>query len=145
MLRARDWVLALPVTDDGRLVMVRQYRFGTRDLSTEAPGGVMEAGEDPRVTAAREAEEETGFAGGRARVLGTCAPNPAIQANRCHFVLLEGVRPTGRRAPDEHEEIQVLAVAPKAALAQALADPAQHALALLALYRLRDERPDLFP
>jgi 8-oxo-dGTP pyrophosphatase MutT (NUDIX family) len=97
------------------------------------------------VTAAREAEEETGFVGGRARVLGTCAPNPAIQANRCHFVLLEGVRPTGRRAPDEHEEIQVLAVAPKAALAQALADPAQHALALLALYRLRDERPDLFP
>ena len=104
MLRSRDWVLALPVTDDGRLVMVRQYRFGTRDLSTEAPGGIMEAGEDPRVTAARETEEETGFAGGRARLLGTCAPNPAIQANRCHFVLLEGVRPTGRRAPDELSE-----------------------------------------
>jgi ADP-ribose pyrophosphatase len=104
----------------------------------------MEADEDPRVTAARETEEETGFTGGRARLLGTCAPNPAIQANRCHFVLLEGVRPTGRRAPDEHEEIQVLALLPKAALAAALANPAQHSLALLALYRLRDERPDLF-
>jgi hypothetical protein len=77
-------------------------------------------------------------------LLGTCAPNPAIQANRCHFVLLEGVRPTGRRAPDEHEEIQVLALLPKVALATALANPAQHSLALLALYRLRDERPDLF-
>ena len=144
MLRSRDWVLALPVTDDGRIVMVRQYRFGTRDLSTEAPGGIMEADEDPRVTAARETEEETGFTGGRARLLGTCAPNPAIQANRCHFVLLEGVRPTGRRAPDEHEEIQVLALRPKAALVEARANPAQHSLALLALYRLRDERPDLF-
>jgi len=54
------------------------------------------------------------------------------------------VRPTGRRTPDEHEEIQVLAVSPKAALAQALTNQAQHSLALLALYRLRDVRPDLF-
>jgi 8-oxo-dGTP pyrophosphatase MutT (NUDIX family) len=105
---------------------------------------VIDPGEDPVVAAARETEEETGFAGGRARLLGTCAPNPAIQRNRCHFVLLEGVRPEGRRAPDEHEEIQVLALSPRAALAQALAEPAQHSLALLALYRLRDVRPDLF-
>ena len=98
----------------------------------------------PVEAALRETEEETGFAGGRASLLGTCAPNPAIQANRCHFVLLEGVRPTGLRAPDEHEEIQVLAVSPKAALAQALANAAQHSLALLALYRLRDARPELF-
>ena len=144
VLRANDWVIALPLTDDGRLVMVRQFRFGLRDLTTEPPGGIVETGEDPVLAAVRETEEETGFAGGRARVLGTCAPNPAIQSNRCHFVLLEGVRPTGRREPDEHEEIQVLAVAPKAALAAALAQPAQHSLALLALYRLRDERPDLF-
>ena len=144
MLHSGDWVLALPVTEDGRLVMVRQYRFGVRALSTEAPGGVIDPGEDPVVAAARETEEETGFAGGRARLLGTCAPNPAIQRNRCHFVLLEGVRPEGRRAPDEHEEIQVLALSPRAALAQALAEPAQHSLALLALYRLRDVRPDLF-
>jgi 8-oxo-dGTP pyrophosphatase MutT (NUDIX family) len=137
-------VLALPITADGKLVMVRQYRFGVRDLSTEVPGGIIDPGEDPRVAAVRETEEETGFAGGRATLLGTCAPNPAIQANRCHFVLIEDVRPTGRRAPDEHEEIEVLAVAPQAALAEALTQPAQHSLALLALYRLRDVRPDLF-
>ena len=144
MLRSGDWVLALPITADGKLVMVRQYRFGVRDLSTEVPGGIIDPGEDPRVAAVRETEEETGFAGGRATLLGTCAPNPAIQANRCHFVLIEDVRPTGRRAPDEHEEIEVLAVAPQAALAEALTQPAQHSLALLALYRLRDVRPDLF-
>lgn len=144
VLHSGDWVLALPITEDGRLVMVRQYRFGTRELSTEAPGGIIERGEDPVLAAARETEEETGFSGGRARLLSTCAPNPAIQANRCHFVLLEGVRPTSGRALDEHEEIQVLAVLPKAALAQALALANQHSLALLALYRLRDERPDLF-
>ena len=144
MLRSRDWVLALPVTDDGRLVMVRQYRFGTRDLSTEAPGGVMEAGEDPRVTAARETEEETGFAGGRARLLGTCAPNPAIQANRCHFVLIEGVANGSPRALDEHEEIEVEAVHPADALARVRAGETTHALAELALLRLREARPALF-
>jgi len=144
VLRSGDWVLALPITADGRLVLVRQYRFGIRELSTEAPGGIIEPGEDPVRAAARETEEETGFAGGHASLLGTCAPTPAIQANRSHFVLLEGVRPTNRRAPDQHEEIQVLAVRPAEALAQALANPAQHSLALLALYRLRDVRPELF-
>ena len=144
VLRSSDWVLALPITGDGRLVMVRQYRFGTRDLSTEAPGGIVEAGEDPLLAAERETEEGTGFTGGRAELLGTCAPNPAIQRNRCHFVLLEGVRPAGQTAPDEHEEFQILAVTPKSALTTALANPAQHSLALLALYRLRDTRPALF-
>lgn len=144
MLRSADWVLALPITEDGRLVMVRQYRFGSRELSTEPPGGLVDGGEDPVLAAVRETEEETGFRGGRATLLGTCAPNPAIQSNRCHFVLLEGVRPEGASDPDEHEEIQVLAVAPKAALQLALAHPGQHALALLALFRLREARPDLF-
>lgn len=145
MLRSNDWVLALPITEDGRLVMVRQYRFGTRTLSTEPPGGIVDPGEDPVLAAVRETEEETGFAGGRASLLGTCAPNPAIQANRAHFVLLEGVRPDGRTSPDEHEELQVLAVPPATALQLAMADPAQHSLALLALFRLREARPDLFP
>ena len=39
VLRANDWVLALPVTAEGRLVLVRQHRFGTRALSVEPPGG----------------------------------------------------------------------------------------------------------
>ena len=144
VIHANDWVLALPLTDDGRLVMVHQYRFGLQDLSTETPGGVIDAGEDPVLAAVRETEEETGFAGGRATLLGSCAPNPAIQRNRCHFVLLDGVRPTGAKSPDEHEELQVLSVAPRVALQNALASPHTHSLALLALFRLREAKPALF-
>ena len=144
MLRSGDWVLALPVTADGRLVLVRQHRFGTRALSVEPPGGVIEAGEDPRVAAARETAEETGYAGGRATLLGTVAPNPAIQANRAHFVLLDGVHLGATPAPDEHEELEVLLVAPREALRAAAADPATHALAFLALHRLQAARPELF-
>ena len=53
VIHANDWVLALPITADGKIVMVRQYRFGIRDLSTEPPGGVRETKEDPLLTAAR--------------------------------------------------------------------------------------------
>jgi len=144
VLRSNDWVLALPVTADGRLVLVRQHRFGTRALSVEPPGGVIEAGEDPRVAAARETAEETGYAGGRATLLGTVAPNPAIQSNRAHFVLLDGVQPGATPAPDEHEELEVLLVAPRDALRAAAAEPATHALAFLALHRLQAARPELF-
>jgi ADP-ribose pyrophosphatase len=144
VIHSNDWVLALPITDDGRIVMVRQFRFGLRDLSTEVPGGIMDKGENPLLTAVRETEEETGFTGGKATLLGSCAPNPAIQRNQCHFVLLEGVRATGTRALDEHEELQVICLHPKLALVEALQNPHTHSLALIALYRLRDARPELF-
>ena len=144
VIHANDWVLALPITPDGKIVMVRQYRFGIRDLSTEPPGGVRETKEDPLLTAARETEEETGYVGGHATLLGVCAPNPAIQSNRCYFVLLEGVTPSGKISPDENEEIEVLVLSPKLALAEAAKNPAQHSLAFLALHQLRDARPQLF-
>lgn len=144
VIRCPDWVLALPVTDDGKVVMVRQWRFGAEALSLEPPGGVMGAGEDPVATAARETLEETGYGHGRASSLGAVAPNPAIQANRIHFVLLEGVRNGSPRALDEHEEIEVLALPPSEALALVRSGETTHALAELALLRLREARPALF-
>jgi len=143
-MRCPDWVLALPVTPDGRLVMVRQWRFGAGALSLEPPGGVAGPGEDPLVTAERETREETGYAGGRALPLGQAAPNPALQDNRCHFVLLEGVAGGAPRALDEHEEIEVLTMAPTEALRRVREGETTHALAELALLRLREARPGLF-
>ena len=144
MIRCPDWVLALPVTKAGDLVMVRQWRFGAQALSCEVPGGVMDAGERPADTAVRETREETGYAGGTATDLGSVSPNPAIQANRCHFVLIEGVANGSPRALDEHEEIEVEAVHPADALARVRAGETTHALAELALLRLREARPALF-
>lgn len=144
VIRCPDWVLALPVTAEGRIVMVRQWRFGAEALSTEPPGGVMGPGEDPLETAARETREETGYAHGRAVSLGGASPNPALQSNRCHFVLLEGVRNGQPRALDEHEEIEVLELAPAEALRRVREGETTHALAELALLRLREARPGLF-
>jgi 8-oxo-dGTP pyrophosphatase MutT (NUDIX family) len=124
--------------------MVKQYRFGLRDLSLEPPGGLLEPSEDPLIAAVRETEEETGFKGGNASLLGSCSPNPAIQSNRCHFVLIEGGKIESQQNLDAHEEIEVLLLTPNEALDLAKNNPHVHSLALLALYRLRDARPHLF-
>jgi len=144
VIHSHDWVLCLPITKDGKIVMVKQYRFGLRDLSIEPPGGLLEPNENPLIAAQRETEEETGFKGGKASFLGSCSPNPAIQKNQCHFVLIEDGEIVSAQNLDEHEEIEVLLLHPQEALNLAKNNPLVHSLALLALYRLRDARPHLF-
>ncbi len=144
VIHSSDWVLALPVTPEGNLVMVKQWRFGAHALSVETPGGVMDAGENPLATAVRETQEETGYAGGVASSLGMASPNPAIQSNRCHFVLIEGVTNGAPRKLDEHEEIEVFCVSPNEALRLVRTGETTHALAELALLRLKEARPSLF-
>jgi ADP-ribose pyrophosphatase len=105
VIDSADWVNVLALTPAGELVLVSQYRFGIDAVSLEIPGGVMDPGEDPLVAGQRELLEETGFAGGRATLLGSVHPNPAIQNNRCHLVLVEAASPAGELAWDEHEEL----------------------------------------
>lgn len=128
-----DWVNVVPVTEDGRIVLVRQFRFGTDDLSLEVPGGMIEPGEDPVVAGLRELAEETGYAGGKARLLGSMHPNPAIQNNFCHAVLAEGVSLTKALDWDADEEIEVCVLPVAEVLALAHAGKITHSLALCAL------------
>ena len=107
VIAAPDWCNILALTPDGQLVLVRQFRYGTNDFSLEIPGGMIDPGEAPLAAAVRELREETGYVGTNARLIGSVQPNPAIQNNRCHFVLIENAE---LRAPvgwDHDEEIQV--------------------------------------
>lgn len=133
VLRAPDWVNVVAVTPEGRLVLVRQFRFGISALSLEVPGGVMEPGEDPLETGLRELREETGFTAGRARLLGSVHPNPAIQSNRCHFVLVEDAVRAHDQEWDTDEEIAVELIPVDDVLALARSGGITHALALNAL------------
>ena len=107
VVRPPDWVNVVAVTPDARLVLVRQFRFGIDGFSLEIPGGMMDAGEDPIATARRELREETGYAGGAAHLLGSVHPNPAIQSNRSHFVLIEAAAPAHDLEWDPDEELAV--------------------------------------
>lgn len=100
-------VAVVAVTDDGQLVMVEQFRHGTRRLSLEVPCGMAEDGEAPEEAARRELREETGFEGGEPRVLGCFELNPSWQRAAVHAVLIAGVRRAGERDEDEGEDIRV--------------------------------------
>ncbi|NJO50201.1 MAG: NUDIX hydrolase [Leptolyngbyaceae cyanobacterium RM2_2_4] len=62
--------LAVPVTSDGKLVLVRQYRFAAQGRLLEFPAGTIELNEDPAKTVQREIEEETGYRANRWQKLG---------------------------------------------------------------------------
>lgn len=102
-----DWAVALAQTPSGHWVLVRQFRFGLRDLTWEFPSGCIQPGEDPALAATRELTEETGYRADSPHFLGQVSPNPAIMDNTCHFFLFPNARPTGQTAWDPHEEIEV--------------------------------------
>jgi ADP-ribose pyrophosphatase len=107
----RDWVNVIPVTQDGRIVMIRQYRHGSKEVTLEIPGGLVDE-DDPGIAAKRELLEETGYAGDPAKSLGFVNPNPAIFNNRCHTFLIENVREISEKSLDPNEDIEVVLMPP---------------------------------
>lgn len=108
----RDWVNVIPVTPDGKIVMIKQYRHGSKEVTLEIPGGLVDE-DDPREAAQRELLEETGYAGDNAQLLGFVNPNPAIFNNRCHTYLIENAREVSEKTLDPDEDIEVVLMSPE--------------------------------
>ena len=103
-----DWVLVIPRTADGQVVFIRQFRHGVRQVVLEVPGGLVDKGESPEETAARELREETGYAAGSFRYLGRLLPNPALNTAVCHVVLAENCHQAGKTNFDPLEQIELV-------------------------------------
>lgn len=141
VVRAPDWINVVPLTDDGRVVLIRQFRVGIDSETLEIPGGMCDPGESPAEAAARELLEETGHAAREILDLGWVHPNPAIQSNRCHTFLAAGVAPAAEARPDGDEVIEVTTV-PLETIPALIADGRiTHALVIAAFHRLSLARP----
>ncbi len=103
-----DWVNVIPLTKEGDVVFVVQYRFGIKKNTLEIPGGQMDLRDkDPREAAKRELLEETGYFGKSWEYLGYVHPNPAIINNKCHTFLVKNVKKVAEIKNDANEETEV--------------------------------------
>jgi 8-oxo-dGTP pyrophosphatase MutT (NUDIX family) len=114
ILSAPDWVNVVAVLPNVKgeecFLMVRQYRHGADVITTEFPAGLVEPGEDPRVAAERELQEETGYSAGSMTLIGRVSPNPAFMTNWCFTYLAEDLNHVGEKTLDELEQLEAIEV-----------------------------------
>ncbi len=134
VIRSTDWVNVIALTDDGRVVLVRQFRHGVGAVTVEIPGGMVDPGERFVEAGARELREETGFEADRWMDIGCVEPNPAIQDNRCGTVLALGARRVADPSFDAGEFIAVQTAELSAVRGMIARGEIQHALVVAAFF-----------
>lgn len=128
-----DAVNVIALTADGKIILVRQFRAGSRRDSLETPGGLLDPGEDAMAAGARELLEETGYAGEAPELLGTVWSNPSLLTSRTVIILIRNARRVAEPHLDPGEELAIELV-PEAAIVDMIRDGRiDHALVVCGL------------
>lgn len=135
VLEYPSWVNVMAITDEGRFVMVRQYRHGLGRMGLELCAGVVEEGEEPEAAARRELAEETGYTGGRWSLQCVISANPSTSTNLTYCYLAEGVKLTGSQHLDDTECVTALTMSREELLEHMMADDMKQSLMLAPLWR----------
>lgn len=107
VLEYPEWVNAVALTDDGRFILIRQYRHAAEEVILELPGGCVEKGESPEDACRRELLEETGYEFDSMELVSVLYANPATAANKTYCYLAKGGKLTSPQNLDSGEEIQI--------------------------------------
>jgi ADP-ribose pyrophosphatase len=95
--------VVIPVKDDGKIILITQYRYPHNETIIELPAGKLEKGEDPQLCASRELTEETGYKAGKITKLGKIYTTPGFCDEILHIYLAEDLT-AGNHAREEGEE-----------------------------------------
>jgi 8-oxo-dGTP pyrophosphatase MutT (NUDIX family) len=120
VVQHRGAVCIVPITDDGNVLLIRQFRLAAGEALLEIPAGTLEPGETPAACAARELEEETGFRAGTLRPLFSAFLAPGYSSELIHAFLATDLMP-GSTHMDEDEKV-VLAPMPLVEVQQRILD-----------------------
>jgi ADP-ribose pyrophosphatase len=140
VVEAPDWINVVALTPENKLVVVRQYRFGSGRVTCEIPAGLPEAGESIQEAAVRELREETGYTSEEWEYLGWVDPNPAFLNNRSHHLLARNARRTHPAALDEGENLVAEELSLEELREEIRAGSFRHSLAFCALAHVFDLR-----
>ena len=144
VLERPDAAIIFPLTREGEVVLVRQYRPPLERMELGLPAGLVEEGEEPEAAARRELAEETGYSGGEWETLGSLASSPSLKDNWAYLFLARGVEQTAAPDPDEHELVETVKVPAEALLglisSGEIVSSSGVAAVMLALERLRGAR-----
>ncbi len=113
IVRHNPSVVLIPIQDDGRVILIRQYRASLDRMMWEIPAGRVDDGEDPDAAAARECEEEIGLVPGTLERIRGLYPTPGFCDEELIFYRASNLRrpaPDSRHKPDADEDIEAAAV-----------------------------------
>ncbi len=103
-----EWVTAFALTEENKVIMVKQYRHPIADISIELPGGCIDdTDKDHQTAIARELLEETGYEFSSYESLGKISANPSTNTNWMHMFLAKGGKKVSEQKLDHNEEIIV--------------------------------------
>ncbi|MDE1825277.1 MAG: NUDIX hydrolase [Candidatus Micrarchaeota archaeon] len=111
VLLKKPGVSILPIMEDGRIILIRQYRAYVNKWIYEMPGGSIEKGETPRQAALRELEEETGYKATKIRFMLKAYTTPYFSTDSPYVFVASGLRRAkASREEDEMISIKVLSI-----------------------------------